>query len=327
MAVYDELANGRYDLVKIQVCEALWRLIERQGENGRIDVAEESGLEIGLLERMLSETEDYRPSLEEWLRLHGAFPEDIPWPDVDGYIHSKINALSHRLGYEGLDSDDGGGFSEPDNIKYYLLSSHRRYRDDIDRTDYIGELTALFDKLAVGLISESDFLRLQKHLVERHPADKRLPNQGAPPDGTTPADFDSPPAPHYVRVPVFDAQGGLTGAWTDGGYPVGEASAYETLPSNMVDENSFIVVVHGDSMAPGLPSGGKALVVPGKPLENGKRCFVSFPGEDGDRMVKRYYRYGDRILLRSDNPAFPDLELTEDNSHGVRIYRVTWTME
>ena len=54
------------------------------------------------------------------------------------------------------------------------------------------------------------------------------------------------------RVPVFDAQGGISGAWTDGGYPVGEASDFEWLPSHLVDKNSFIVIIHGDSMAPGI---------------------------------------------------------------------------
>jgi phage repressor protein C with HTH and peptisase S24 domain len=132
---------------------------------------------------------------------------------------------------------------------------------------------------------------------------------------------------NMVRVPVFDAQGGPAGAWSDGGYPVGEAPEYEMLPAHMVDENSFIVVVHGDSMAPGLPEGSRALIVPSQELEQGKLCFASFPGEDGDRMVKRYYRYGDTIVLKSDNPAHQDITLDASNGHGVHIYRVTWIRE
>jgi SOS-response transcriptional repressor LexA len=129
------------------------------------------------------------------------------------------------------------------------------------------------------------------------------------------------------RIPVFDAQGGISGAWTDGGYPVGEASDFEWLPSHLVDENSFIVIIHGDSMAPALPEGSRALVVPSRPLEPGKLCFAAFPGDDGDRMIKRYYQYGDTVVLKSDNPAFPDITLDANNGKGVKLYRVTWTRE
>ena len=129
------------------------------------------------------------------------------------------------------------------------------------------------------------------------------------------------------RIPVFDAQGGISGAWTDGGYPVGEASDFEWLPSHLVDENSFIVIIHGDSMAPALPEGSRALVVPSQPLEPGKLCFAAFPGDDGDRLVKRYYRYGDTVVLKSDNPAFPEITLNANNGREVKLYRVTWTRE
>ena len=127
-----------------------------------------------------------------------------------------------------------------------------------------------------------------------------------------------------VGVPVFDAQGGPAFAWSDGGYPVGAAGDFEYMISDMVDENSFVLIVHGESMAPGLPAGARVLVVPSEPLENGKLCFAAFPGEDGDRMVKRYYRYGENIVLRSDNPAYTEISLDRDSGRGVRIYRVTW---
>ncbi|MEW5724410.1 MAG: S24 family peptidase [Thermodesulfobacteriota bacterium] len=131
------------------------------------------------------------------------------------------------------------------------------------------------------------------------------------------------PAKRLVWVPVFDAQAGQPASWTDGGYPVGFSSDYEYLPSNHVDENSFCVRVHGDSMEPGLKEGDLVLIKPSEPLVNGKLCFASFPGEDGDRMVKRYYRYGDTIVLRSDNEAYGEITLSQENSRGVRIFRVT----
>jgi len=127
-----------------------------------------------------------------------------------------------------------------------------------------------------------------------------------------------------VDVPVFDGQGGSGGAWSDAGYPVGEASEFERLPVVMIDANAFCVTIHGDSMAPGLTEGSRVLVVPSKPLEQGKLCFATWPGDTGDRMIKRYYRYRDTIILRSDNPAYPDIQLDPVADRDVRIFRVTW---
>lgn len=127
---------------------------------------------------------------------------------------------------------------------------------------------------------------------------------------------------NLVRVPVFDAQAGQPASWTDGGYPVGQAGIYEYLPSDMVDENSFCVTIHGDSMEPSLSEGDRVLVKPSEQLVNSRLCFVSFPGEDGDRMVKRYYRYDDTIVLRSDNARYPEITLSRENGRDVRIYRV-----
>ena len=132
----------------------------------------------------------------------------------------------------------------------------------------------------------------------------------------------SKPPPDLVRVPVFDAQAGQPASWTDGGYPTGYSSEYEYLPANLVDENSFCVTIHGNSMEPNLSEGDRVLVKPSAPLVNGRLCFASFPGEDGDRLVKRYYRYEDTIVLRSDNPAYDEITLSRENGRDVRIYRV-----
>ena len=129
--------------------------------------------------------------------------------------------------------------------------------------------------------------------------------------------------PRLARVPVFDAQAGQPASWSDGGYPVGFSSEYEYLPNNLVDENSFCVRIHGDSMEPGLKEGDVVLVKPSAALQNGKLCFASFPGEDGDRMVKRYFRYGGTIVLRSDNDSYEEITLEGEGGPEVRIYRVT----
>ncbi len=125
-------------------------------------------------------------------------------------------------------------------------------------------------------------------------------------------------------LPVFDAGAGEPKSWTDGGYPVGEASAKEYGPPGCQDHNAFYVRIHGDSMYPTLEEGDLALVEPGQPLQNRRLCFVSFPGEDGDRMVKRFRAlpHGD-VVLESDNRRYEDILINEQNGQGVRIYRVT----
>lgn len=125
-----------------------------------------------------------------------------------------------------------------------------------------------------------------------------------------------------IEIPVFDAGAGEPAGWTDGGYPVGEAGEFLLIPADMADENTFAVTLHGDSMEPYLSEGDKVVVVPSAELVNGKLCFISWP-QDGDKMVKRFYKYGETIVLRSDNPDHEEITLDESNGIGVNIYRVT----
>jgi len=144
---------------------------------------------------------------------------------------------------------------------------------------------------------------------ERTATDEELPSADAP----------------LIRLPVFDAGAGQPSAWTDGGYPVGEASAHQAAPGPLSDANAFFVRIHGDSMSPTLEDGDLALVEPGVEPRDGKVCFATFPGEDGDRVVKRFRRLPDgTIHLESDNRDYPTLVLDQTTGRDVRIYRVTW---
>lgn len=126
-----------------------------------------------------------------------------------------------------------------------------------------------------------------------------------------------------VRVPVFDSGAGQPSHFSDGGYPVGEAADYVFLPTGDVDENTFCVTVHGDSMADTFWPGDKVLVVPSASLASGDICFASWPDEFGQRLVKRFRQAGQTIILESDNKAYDPIILNPDTDTGVRIYRVT----
>ena len=40
---------------------------------------------------------------------------------------------------------------------------------------------------------------------------------------------------------------------------------------------------------------------------------------DDEATLKRFYRYGELIVLRAENPAFKDLEYKESDAKNVRI--------
>ena len=133
----------------------------------------------------------------------------------------------------------------------------------------------------------------------------------------------------FIHVPVFNGGAGGPSNWTDEGYPVGYSSGTVSIQKNGTDENTFAVKIHGESMAPYLNPGDLVVVVPSADLVNGKLCFATWQDDTGEKLVKRYYRYGDTIVLRSDNPdknRFPDIEINSANGDNVKIFRITKSM-
>lgn len=127
----------------------------------------------------------------------------------------------------------------------------------------------------------------------------------------------------FKPVPVFDAGAGPNNLWNDGGFPLGTAEHYIYEPEERIDQNTFGVRAHGDSMEPNCRDADIAVVVPSLELQHGKMCFASWPGEDGPRLIRRYFKYDTTIVLKPDNPAAgEEITLNESNSTGVNIYRV-----
>ena len=126
------------------------------------------------------------------------------------------------------------------------------------------------------------------------------------------------------EIPIFDTSIGEPSSWSDNGYPIGFPSEYVAILKKDLDPNSFAVRCHGDSMVPTLYEGDTAVVVPSAELINGKLCFATWwQDERGDRLVKRYRKQGDTILLESDNKDYDPIILTPENGKGVKIFRVT----
>jgi SOS-response transcriptional repressor LexA len=125
-----------------------------------------------------------------------------------------------------------------------------------------------------------------------------------------------------VRVPVFPCGAGAMRFWTDAGHPVGFSEEYISLPRRMVDQNTFAVRAHGDSMSPELEDGQIAVVDPNGAARNGDMVFVTWPGEDGGRVVRWFFRVGEVVRLRPENPAYPEETLDRGSAEGVRVYPV-----
>ena len=128
-----------------------------------------------------------------------------------------------------------------------------------------------------------------------------------------------------AKIPVFNGGAGEPSLWTDEGYPIGHSSEYVAIPANGTDENTFAVKVHGESMAPFLLPGDIVVVVPSARLANGEVCFATWQNDGGEKLVKRFYRYGDVVVLRSDNPnkkRFPDLEIGVEEFNRIRMFRI-----
>lgn len=124
--------------------------------------------------------------------------------------------------------------------------------------------------------------------------------------------------PPLKRIPVFDCGAGEPSEWTDGDHPVGEAD--EFIFSTSTDKNAFAARIHGDSMVPALYEGDIVVMEPHRPVENGQYCFAALP--DGRRLVKRYRRRDDLVILESLNPDYEPIYLDHVNGRGLRLYRV-----
>jgi hypothetical protein len=129
-----------------------------------------------------------------------------------------------------------------------------------------------------------------------------------------------------VQVPVFPCGAGSDRYWTDGGHPVGTSDEYIALPVSMVGPNTFAVHIHGESMLPTLAPDDLAVVDPSQEPIHGEIVFVTWPDDNGGRVARRFFRYGDTIVLRPDNPdreQYPEETLTARNGRGVRIFPIT----
>lgn len=79
----------------------------------------------------------------------------------------------------------------------------------------------------------------------------------------------------------------------------------------------FAMRCHGNSMINiGIKDGFIVFIRKQPKVENGEVAAVNI---DGEYTLKRFYNYGNIILLRAENPDFEDIELKEGDVNNITI--------
>lgn len=79
----------------------------------------------------------------------------------------------------------------------------------------------------------------------------------------------------------------------------------------------YVIKVHGDSMIGARINDGDFVFVRQQPeVENGEIAAVAIGDE---ATLKRFYKYGDMVVLRGENPEFKEMTFTGPELERVRI--------
>lgn len=80
----------------------------------------------------------------------------------------------------------------------------------------------------------------------------------------------------------------------------------------------FGLRIKGNSMEPRICDGDVVIIHKQEDAENGSTVIATINGDDA--VCKRYYSYGDTVLLRSNNPAYEDIDVTgREDFHIVGV--------
>ena len=108
------------------------------------------------------------------------------------------------------------------------------------------------------------------------------------------------------------------------GEPIVANNAYEVFSSNENIKADAVVKARGDSMIGARINDGDIVFIRYQPeVENGEiACVIleSIVSDEDEIVLKRFYRYSNGlIVLRSENPAYKDIEITPEDNRRIRI--------
>lgn len=79
----------------------------------------------------------------------------------------------------------------------------------------------------------------------------------------------------------------------------------------------FVLIARGDSMIGArIHSGDVVFVRKQDTVDNGQIAVVAI---DDEATLKRFYRYDELIVLRAENPAYPDIEIRPGDGKQVHV--------
>jgi phage repressor protein C with HTH and peptisase S24 domain len=135
--------------------------------------------------------------------------------------------------------------------------------------------------------------------------------------------YMQPPPPGSRTVPLLGlAQAGAGGFFDSAGFPSGQGWDEITLPS--VEDGTYALEVHGDSMLPLYREGDKVIVSTTEQVRRGDRVAVYT--RTGEVMIKILQRQTlNRLELASVNPEFPVRVL--DMADIDWIHRIIWASQ
>ena len=89
------------------------------------------------------------------------------------------------------------------------------------------------------------------------------------------------------------------------------------VESTTTIDADFILIAKGDSMTGARINDGDIVFIHKQPtVENGQIAAVAV---DDSATLKRFYKYGELIVLRSENPDYPDMEFRPEDGKDIHI--------
>lgn len=79
----------------------------------------------------------------------------------------------------------------------------------------------------------------------------------------------------------------------------------------------FVLIARGDSMTGArIHDGDVVFIRKQDTVDNGQIAVVAI---DDEATLKRFYKYDDLIVLRAENPAYPDIEIRPEDGKQVHV--------
>lgn len=191
-----------------------------------------------------------------------------------------------------------------------LYMNIKKRREDIGMSQTkLAELTGYADKTMISKIENGNVDLAQSKIVAIAKALKTTPRALMGWDDSFP-DYPNIRPVTTRRFPVLGA--------VSCGEPVLMSEERDVQIDASDDIRAdFVLIARGDSMTGArIHDGDVVFIRKQDEVENGQIAVVAV---DDEATLKRFYRYDNLIVLRAENPAYPDIEIRPDDGKQVHV--------